>query len=66
MLALPSRNCDVGTAEEQAERMDAYCARYGERIGYGWHCEKCPLCSIDRCDLVWAQMPYNEQEESKS
>lgn len=61
-LSSPPRNCDVGTAEEQAERMDAYCASYGERIGGGWRCDNCPLCSIDRCDLVWAQMPYEAEE----
>lgn len=61
-LAEPLRNCDVGTAEEQAKRMDAYCASYGERIGGSWRCDKCPFCLIDRCDLVWAQMPYEEEE----
>ena len=61
-LLLHVRNCDVGTAEEQAERMDAYCASHGVRIDSGWRCEKCPLCSIDRCELVWAQMPYMKGE----
>ena len=61
-LAEPVRNYEVGTAMEQAKRMDAYCARYGERIGCSWRCDNCPLCSIDRCDLVWAQMPYAEKE----
>lgn len=56
------RNCDIGTAEEQAERMDDFCARHGERIGCSWRCDNCPLCSINRCDLVWAQMPYVEKE----
>lgn len=56
----PKRNCDVGTAEEQAKRMDAYCASYGERMGCSWHCNNCPLCSIDRCELAWAQKPYKK------
>ena len=60
-LALPLRQCDVGTAEEQAKRMDAFCESHGERIGVSWRCDKCPLCSIDRCDLAWAQMPYEER-----
>lgn len=59
-LAAPPRNCDVGTAEEQVKRMDAFCARHGERMGCSWRCDNCPLCSIDRCDLVWAQMSYEE------
>ena len=62
LISTPRRNCDVGTADEQAKRMDAYCASYGERIGCGWRCDNCPLCSIDRCELVWAQMPYEEGE----
>ena len=61
-LAEPVRNYEVGTAEEQSKRMDAYCASHGERIGCSWRCDECPLCSIDRCDLVWAQMPYVEKE----
>ena len=60
-LATPPRNCDVGTADEQAKRMDVFCARHGERIGCSWRCDNCPLCSIERCDLVWAQMPYQEK-----
>lgn len=64
-LATPPRNCDIGTAEEQAERMDAYCANHGEPIGSSWRCEKCPLCSINRCDLAWAQMPYAEERKGE-
>lgn len=56
------RNSDVGTAEEQAKRMDAYCTSYRERIGGSWRCDNCPLCSIHRCELAWAQMPYVEKE----
>ena len=61
-LKNPPRNCDVGTAEEQAKRMDAYCTSYRERIGGSWRCDNCPLCSIHRCELAWAQMPYVEKE----
>ena len=61
-LSAPPRNCDVGTSDEQAKRMDAYCASQGERIGVSWRCENCPLCPIDRCELAWAQMPYVEKE----
>ena len=59
------RNCDVGTLEEQVKRMDAYCASHGERIGYSWRCDECPLCSIDRCELEWAHMPYEEEGRAK-
>lgn len=59
-LAAPPRNCDRGTVDEQAKRMDAYCASHGERIGGSWRCDNCPLCSIHRCELAWAQTPYKE------
>ena len=55
-LAAPPRNCDVGTAEEQSERMDAaYCSKRLCAKG------KCPLFKpgLD-CSLIWAQMPYEE------
>lgn len=57
-LAAPPRNCDVGTAEEQAQRFDAHCRKY---MG----CRACPLRDADGsvskdCELHWAQMPYTE------
>lgn len=61
-LAEPVKNCEVGTAREQAKRMDAFCASHGERIDDSWRCDNCPLCSINRCELAWAQMPYVEKE----
>ena len=48
------RNCDVGTAEEQAERFKAYCV--------GRRCRECPWPRIRSCDLAWAQMPYKAEE----
>ena len=61
-LSAPPRNCDVGTAEEQAQRIDAFCKSHGtDKNGY-YRCEECPLLKIDRCELKWAQMPYNESE----
>ena len=60
-LAAPPRNCDVGTAEEQIERL------------YGG--ETCPSCKSPQmtsdgcacvregpCALRWAQMPYAAEE----
>ena len=52
-LAKPPRNCDVGTAEEQAERYFDYCKRYPM-------CEGCPHCAISECELAWGQMQYEE------
>ena len=57
------RNCDVGTAEEQAERQKAYCSKHFTPDKFGGNCRKCPL--KDRrgwsCQLTWAQMPYEEE-----
>lgn len=58
-IAAPPRNCDVGTAEEQAERFDMFCLHD--------FCNKnCPLYGKIKtkadggCVLAWAQMPYKE------
>lgn len=61
MLAkFPRRNCDVGTAEEQKERLKAFCMRHGcDKLGNP-RCEECKLLWDGRCELVWAQMPYEE------
>lgn len=66
-LAAPPRNCDVGTAEEQSERFENFCLRHigcAEETG-GRHCVGCPLEKASRnitqkCELYWAQMPYEE------
>lgn len=60
-LALPRRQCDVGTAEEQAKRLNEFCASHGEAICGSFRCERCALLwAADRCELAWAQMPYEE------
>lgn len=61
-LALPRRNCDVGTAEEQGNRMRRFCAKQ-KRNGI----INCGYCQIKHqyerdCTLDWAQMPYKAQE----
>ena len=55
-LAAPPRNCDVGTADEQAERLNEWCN--------GRHCINCRFKGgrLDECKLRWAQMPYVEKE----
>lgn len=59
-LAAPARNCDVGTAEDQFERWQAFCNKYDD------DCTACPcddnICaSFASCFSKWAQMPYNEK-----
>ena len=57
-LAKPPRNCDVGTAEEQFERWEVFCAKYDN------DCTGCPCddntCTFANCFAKWAQMPYEE------
>ena len=63
-IATPLRNCDVGTADEQAQRYDKFCEVMD--------CVKCPvhalwhhyfeICKNRKvsCGLIWAQMPYTK------
>lgn len=53
ILEIPKRNCDVGTAEEQGQRLSEYCT-----VG----CSKCKFknMSCDECVMCWAQMPYEK------
>ena len=56
-LAAPARQCDVGTAEEQSERMEkSVCSKH-----HG--CVRCPLrkAKYSDCSLGWAQTPYAEE-----
>jgi hypothetical protein len=61
-LAAPSRQCDVGTPEEQLKRFKDFC----RIISKDETCHGCPLlpqCStLEHCTLTWAQMPYTESE----
>ena len=55
-LAVTPRNCDVGTAEEQAERFQWFCDTRP--------CDRCTLknkgSAIHDCAIHWSQMPYEE------
>ena len=64
-LSEPPRNCDVGTAEEQAERMRLYCNSHGEDESGCFRCEECPFLTDERCELTWAQMPYDVYEKGE-
>ena len=59
-LFTPPRNCDVGTAEEQEERLNEFCSSHFE------HCSKCPLFDKFRyCQTAWMQMPYEKEGAPK-
>lgn len=57
-LSRPTRNCDVGTAEEQAQRFKKFC------YIYPLNCRGCPFKNIanthNECAIFWLQMPYEE------
>ena len=55
-LAAPPRNCDVGTAEEEAERYMNFCHNYPK-------CTGCPCVGrmqYHKCEFAWAQLPYEK------
>ena len=49
-LSKSPRNCDVGTADEQAERFDRWCDRKNFKACWGIGCRECLI--------AWSQMPY--------
>lgn len=70
-LALPPRNCDVGTPGEQTERYRKLCFthRYlGSDFSYtckGFGKGRCPFFNShtkSKCEFEWAQTPYEAQE----
>lgn len=64
-LSAPARNCDVGTAEEQAERFEKHCQSFLNREGIK-ACVGCPCCGVvmyGKCELACAQMPYESEVE---
>lgn len=59
LLALPLRNCDMGTVAEQTARMRENCNRYKPS------CKGCKYVTDlqkENCWLAWAQSPYDTQE----
>lgn len=59
-LAAPPRNCDVGTADEQAERFEAECKRHN-------NCSSCQIHAAwgefkegkpKSCQTIWGQMIF--------
>lgn len=61
-LSAPPRNCDVGTAEEQSNRMRKFCAK--QKMDGIINCGYCPIKHQYQrdCTLAWAQMPYEAEE----
>lgn len=65
-LSAPPRNCDVGTAEEQARRFQLFCQAHR---AFDAECStRCPFvgtADINHCQSGWAQLPYKEEETRK-
>ena len=63
-LSAPTRNCDIGTVEEQAKRFYAFCGYYRFQSGIKGMCSSlCPCIRCrDMCHCItkWAQLPYEE------
>lgn len=59
----PKRNCDVGTADEQAQRFYDFCTEHSSAI-QGMCDYKCPcIDSGDKCHCLfkWSHMLYDER-----
>lgn len=57
------RNCDVGTADEQAERFHKFCASNSSGV-YGMCSPNCPcISSTSKCNCLckWMQMSYESE-----
>ena len=60
-LSAPPRNCDVGTADEQRDRLEEFCARHF-RYSADNPCSGCPAYNVDSrpCVYSFLQIPYDE------
>ena len=57
-LALPRRNCDVGSGVELSKRFNEFCHWYAEKDG----CTHCPLLKMrGQCQFNWGQLPYKKE-----
>ena len=59
-LALPLRNCDVGTAEEQTKIFDGFCDMQCLSGCSNCPCNTKPMITDIECFSNWSQMPYKE------
>ena len=63
-ISAPPRQCDVGTAEEHAQRFYNFCESNSSGIN-GMCKPTCPCIDcFDKCKCFakWAQMPYEDEE----
>ena len=60
ILEAPKRNCDVGTAEEQAKRFKNYCKSKACKRNV---CHSCGYEELfhHECFPIWSQLPYESE-----
>lgn len=72
-IATPTRNCDVGTAQEQYDRWKDFCTSNWSAANAAAGldpCEDCPFVDCDAngnsfgCQFAWGQMPFNVEESN--
>ena len=61
------KNCEVGTAEQQANRFLEFCNKDRPMISQHLRNQticplECPFNKSKNCNLAWAQMPYEEEK----
>ncbi len=63
-LSAPPRNCDVGDAAEQSERLAKFCKANYEKAEKDKHiCSECQFNDcIGECPLKWAQLPFTPEK----
>lgn len=63
-LSVPPRNCDVGDAAEQSERLAKFCKANYEKAKKDKHiCSECQFNDcIGECTLKWAQLPFTPEK----
>ena len=64
-LALPLRQCDVGTAEEQVDKFGTFCISNKTTIPLPEKCTRCRIrgeANVHKCMFEWAQLPYTAEE----
>jgi len=64
-LAMPARNCDVGTAEEQWTRFERQCEAHRLPTDHDYCSCSCKVDGgcVNECAIIWAQMPYDGKEK---
>lgn len=66
-LSAPPRQCDVGTAEEQADRFREFCKK-GKlpQFAQSAYCAReCSCRDAADCKFAWAQAPYAQEGAAK-